>query len=250
MPLRLDTAHQFLFLLSYPHMITERSSMTTTPLRTVELTRTVDGVTIVDSISVSVRKTNLLAVVGPSGAGKSSFLRLLNRLDEPTHGTVYVNETDYRNIPPQKLRRQVGLVPQDPALISASVFENVARGPKLRDEPVDETEVGRLLARLGLDGYGDRHVPDLSGGEAQRVSLARTLLNEPDVLLLDEPTSNLDPDSERVVEMLVDELIEDLEICCVMVTHDREQARRLADRVLLLNNGAVSKRGRPSEVLS
>jgi len=250
MLLRLDTAGQHPFFLIYLQMVTESSPMTSTPLRTVELSRSVDGVTTVDSISVSVRETNFLAIVGPSGAGKSSFLRLLNRLDEPTRGTVYVNETDYRDIPPQKLRRQVGLVPQDPALISASVFENVARGPKLRSEPVDESDVVRLLARLGLDGYGSRYAPDLSGGEAQRVSLARTLLNEPDVLLLDEPTSNLDPDSERVVESLVDKLLQDLEICCVMVTHDREQARRLADRVLVLENGAVSERGRPSEVFS
>jgi len=228
-------------------MITESNSMTTTPIRTVDLTRYVDGVAVVDSVSVSVRETSLLAIVGPSGAGKSSFLRLLNRLDGPTRGTVYVNETDYHDIPPPKLRRQVGLVPQDPTLISGSVFENVTRGPTLRDESVDKSEVARLLARLGLDGYGDRHVTDLSGGEAQRVSLARTLLNDPDALLLDEPTSTLD--SERVVESLVEELLEDLGICCVMVTHGREQARRLADRVLVLENDAVEKRGRPAEVL-
>ncbi|WP_440765800.1 ABC transporter ATP-binding protein [Natronorubrum sp. DTA7] len=219
-------------------------------LETRTLGRTVDGDRILEDVSVSVPESEVLVVVGPSGAGKSSFLRLLNRLDEPTDGTVSLDGEDYREIPPRELRRRVGLIPQDPALVPGSVFENVARGPILRDEPVDETRLEELLERLGLAGYEDRDVEELSGGEKQRVAIARTLLNEPDVLLLDEPTSHLDSAAEERVEALLDDLIRDLDLTVVMVTHDEEQARRLGDRVLILRDGKMDRLGPVEEVLA
>ncbi|QCS40866.1 ATP-binding cassette domain-containing protein [Natrinema versiforme] len=221
-----------------------------TILETRSLTRVVDGDRIVDDVSVAVAESEVLVVVGPSGAGKSSLLRLLNRLDEPTEGTVLLEGTDYRSIPPQTLRQRVGLVPQDPALVPGTVSENVARSALLRDEPVDDAAVGRLLERLGLEGYAERDVADLSGGEQQRVAIARTLYNEPDVLLLDEPTSHLDSASEERVETLLAELIRDLDLTVVMVTHDEPQARRLADRVLSLRDGRVDRLGPVAEVLA
>ncbi|WP_440769603.1 ABC transporter ATP-binding protein [Natronorubrum sp. DTA28] len=219
-------------------------------LETRTLGRTVDGDRILEDVSVSVPESEVLVVVGPSGAGKSSFLRLLNRLDEPTDGTVSLDGEDYREIPPRELRRRVGLIPQDPALVPGTVFENVARGPILRDEPVDETRLEELLERLGLAGYEDRDVEELSGGEKQRVAIARTLLNEPDVLLLDEPTSHLDSAAEERVEALLDDLIRDLDLTVVMVTHDEEQARRLGDRVLILRDGKTDRLGPVEEVLA
>ncbi|MGQ3412856.1 ABC transporter ATP-binding protein [Natrinema sp. LN54] len=221
-----------------------------TILETRSLTRVVDGDRIVDDVSVAVAESEVLVVVGPSGAGKSSLLRLLNRLDEPTEGTVLLEGTDYRSIPPQTLRQRVGLVPQDPALVPGTVSENVARSALLRDEPVDDAAVGRLLERLGLEGYAERDVEVLSGGERQRVAIARTLYNEPDVLLLDEPTSHLDSASEERVEDLLAELIRDLDLTVVMVTHDEPQARRLADRVLSLRDGRVERLGPVAEVLA
>ncbi|WP_247730681.1 ABC transporter ATP-binding protein [Halovivax limisalsi] len=225
--------------------------MTPTPLlETRTLGRVVDGDRILEDVSVSVSESTVLAVVGPSGAGKSSFLRLLNRLDEPTEGTVLVDGEDYRAIPPRTLRRRVGLVPQDPALVPGTVFENAARGPLLRDEPVDEARLEAILDRLGLDGYADRDVETLSGGERQRVAIARTLLNEPDVLLLDEPTSHLDSAAEERVEALLTGLVSDLDLAVVLVTHDEAQARRLADRVLVLRDGEVDGVGPVEEVLA
>ncbi|MFC7156596.1 phosphate ABC transporter ATP-binding protein [Halomarina halobia] len=218
-------------------------------LETRNLSRTVDGERIVDDVSVEIPESTVLVVVGPSGSGKSSFLRLLDRLDEPTAGTVLVCGEDYRTIPPRELRRRVGLVPQDPALVPGTVFENVARGPRLRGDPVDESRVEELLQRLGLAGYGDRDVEDLSGGERQRVAVARTLLNEPDVLLLDEPTSHLDSAAEARVEGLLSELISDLDLTVVMVTHDEEQARRMGDRVMVLRDGRLERVGPVEEVL-
>lgn len=219
-------------------------------LETVDLTRVIDGVPVVDSISVRVSRGDLLAVVGPSGAGKSSFLRLLNRLDEPSAGTVYVEGVDYRELSPQVLRERIGLVPQNPALVPGTVWENAIRGPVLRNDPVPEKCTRELLSALNILDYESKDVSELSGGEAQRVGLVRTLVNEPDALLLDEPTSNLDAKTEATVESLLQDVITDNELTCVMITHDVEQARRLADTVLSLEDGAVSELGTPREVLS
>ncbi|WP_129113545.1 ABC transporter ATP-binding protein [Halegenticoccus tardaugens] len=219
-------------------------------IETRNLTRIVDGEPIVNDVSISVTESDVLVVVGPSGAGKSSFLRLLNRLDEPTDGTVLLDGVDYRTIDPRLLRMRVGLVPQDPALVPGTVSENVARGPILRGEPVDQTAVERLLDRLGLEGYDSRDVEELSGGEKQRVAIARTLLNDPDVLLLDEPTSHLDSAAERRVEALLSELVSDLDLTVIAVTHDVDQARRLGDQALAMRDGRVDRAGPVEEVLT
>jgi putative ABC transport system ATP-binding protein len=224
--------------------------MTTTKLETRHLGRTVDGDRLLEDISVSVPESTVLVVVGSSGAGKSSFLRLLNRLDEPTEGTVLLDSEDYRNLSPRVLRKRVGLVPQDPALVPGTVFENIARGPSLREESVDEMHLAKLLERLGLTGYEDRDIEELSGGEKQRIAIARTLLNKPDVLLLDEPTSHLDTTAEERVETFLVDLIHELDLTVVMVTHDKNQARRIGDRVLVLQDGRIDRVGPIEEVFT
>ena len=218
-------------------------------LETTDLTRIVDGERLVDSVSVRVRTAEVATVIGPSGAGKSSFLRLLNRLDEPTDGTVYLDGRDYREIDPLELRRRVGFVPQAPALHDGTVAENVAVGDRLRDEPVDDERVDRLLERVDLEGYRERTVDDLSGGEAQRVSIARTLYVEPEVLLLDEPTAHLDSETEAQIEGLLADLIRESGLTCVVVTHDTDQARRLGDRIVEFEDGRVVQVGAPAEVI-
>ncbi|MFH5797678.1 ATP-binding cassette domain-containing protein [Haladaptatus sp. CMAA 1911] len=221
-----------------------------TKLETERLTRVVAGDRIVDGVSISVSEGDVLAVLGPSGSGKSSLLRLLNRLDEPTEGTVFLDGTDYRDLPPREVRRRIGIVPQSPALRDGTVFENVTIGPRLRGETVGRETAEELLARMNLDGYADRDVSDLSGGEAQRVAIARTLITEPEVLLLDEPTSSLDSASEAKVETLLERLIHETDLTTVLVTHDDSQARRLADRVALLEDGRVESIGPVSEVMA
>lgn len=218
-------------------------------LATEHLSREVDGNRVVDSVSLSVDEREVLGIVGPSGAGKSSFLRLLNRLDEPTSGTVYLDGTDYREIPPRQLRRRVGFVPQRPALRDGTVRENVTIGPRLREESVEAETVQNLLARVDLDGYGTREVTNLSGGEAQRVAIARSVLNRPEVLLLDEPTSNLDAASEEKVEELLADLREEFGLTYVLVTHDPDQAERLADRIAVFEGGRATAVGPVREVL-
>jgi len=213
------------------------------------LGRSVGGCTLVDDISVQVRAGEVLAVVGPSGAGKSSFLRLLNRLDEPTAGTVLLEDVDYHQIPPRELRRKVGMVTQRAFLFPGTVSQNVGFGPRQRGEVISEARADELLARVGLTGFADRDVANLSGGEAQRVSLARALANSPLVLLLDEPTSALDDDAKSQVESLISDIIRNTGLTCVMVTHDFAQAARMATRVMMLQRGRAIRIGPVAEML-
>ena len=171
-------------------------------------------------------------IVGPSGAGKSTLLRLLNRLVDPDAGRVLYRGQDVRELDPLALRREVCLVPQLPALADATVAENVALGPRLAGRRAD---VSRALDLAGLNaGFADRPAQRLSVGEQQRVMLARALALEPSVLLLDEPTSALDEDARDAVERTLGDLRGRPGLSYVLVTHDRDQASRLAQTVVAL----------------
>lgn len=217
-------------------------------LETKHLTRSVNARVLVSDVSVQVQPGEVLAVVGPSGAGKSSFLRLLNRLDEPTGGTVSLSGHDYREIAPRELRRRVGMVMQVAYLFPGTVAANVAFGPRQRGESFSPEQIAALLGRVGLSGYQERDVSNLSGGEAQRVSLARTLANAPEALLLDEPTSALDDISARGVEDLVLSIIRERRMTCIIVTHNTAQAQRVADRTMVLEAGRLVSIG-PTKAL-
>jgi putative ABC transport system ATP-binding protein len=218
-------------------------------LETRALTRGVSGKLLVDGIGVQIPPGEVLAVVGPSGAGKSSFLRLLNRLDEPTGGTVLLNGEDYREIPPRELRRRVGMVMQTAYLFPGTVTTNIAFGPRQCGKSLTAEQIAALLDRVGLPGYQDRDVGNLSGGEAQRVSVARTLANAPEALLLDEPTSALDETSARGIEELLLGIIHERRMTCVIVTHNRAQALRIASRAMVLGAGRLVTIGPTKEVL-
>lgn len=218
--------------------------MTDPPLLAAQsLTYRVEDATIISEVSFEIHREEVFVVFGPSGAGKSSLLRLLNRLDEPTAGTVLLEGTDYRMLSPRTVRKRVGLVLQQPTLIEGTVADNVAWGPVLRDEPVDRTRLEELLDRLGLKDFEDRAADRLSGGEAQRVALARTLFNAPDLILLDEPAANLDAEAAARVETLLREVMADLSLTAVLVTHDAARARRLGHRGIGLREGRVVREG-------
>ena len=218
-------------------------------LETRNLSRTVMGKALVNDISVQVRQGEILAVVGPSGAGKSSFLRLINRLDEPTGGTVYLAGQDYHQLAPRQLRRRVGMVMQSACLFPGSVAENLSFGPRQHGEDLLASQIDNLLEQVGLAGFAHRDVTHLSGGEAQRVSLARTLANKPEVLLLDEPTSALDDRTEREIEALLTRVLRDQHLTALIVTHDTAQAERIANRAILIDAGRLILDGTVQEVL-
>ncbi len=218
-------------------------------LRAEHLGRTVQDKILIQDANFELKGGEVLAIVGPSGSGKSSLLRLLNRLDEPTSGTVFVEGTDYRNLEPQELRRKLGMVTQRPYLFPGTVAENLQFGPAQRGETLPQQAVEELLTQVGLKGYAERDVANLSGGEAQRVSVARTLANSPLVLLLDEPTSALDEAAKLEVESSIQNVVRNHGLTCVMVTHDLAQASRLAERALLLKSGRIVRDGSVGEVL-
>jgi ABC-type iron transport system FetAB ATPase subunit len=221
----------------------------TAVLRADRLGRSVPGRQILADISFGADAGELLVILGASGAGKSSLLRLLNRLDEPTEGTVYLGGEDYRAIAPRELRRRVGMVMQRPFLFPGTVADNIRFGPRQRGQELSSAEVGQLLASVGLGGFAGRTVDKLSGGEAQRVSVARTLANEPAVVLMDEPTSALDEASKLQVEHFILQAVRDRHAAGLLVTHDSAQAARIADRVLMLEGGRMKAIGLPQEVL-
>lgn len=218
-------------------------------LRLKDLSRVVDEKAIVDGVSLDVYRGDVLALVGPSGAGKSSLLRLINRLDEPTEGTVLLEGVDTAELDARELRTRVGMVMQEANLFPGTVAENIRFGPRQRGMELDDDVVASLLERVRLPDAADRDVGRLSGGEAQRVSLARTLANEPSLMLLDEPTSALDEATEREVEKLICQVLRDGGYTCMIVTHDREQARRMATRVAEMETGRLVNVGTVEEVL-
>jgi putative ABC transport system ATP-binding protein len=199
------------------------------------------GRVIFSALSVEL-KEGMTALVGPSGAGKSTLLRLLNRLADPDSGTIHYRGRDIRGYDVLALRREIALVPQLPALLPGSVAENVSYGPGLCERRCD---LERALALAGLDSaFAEREARQLSVGEQQRVMLARALALEPAVLLLDEPTAALDERSRDAVERTLLALHAQLSAALIVVTHDQTQARRLGERVLVLDAGRIRSQPR------
>ena len=187
------------------------------------------------------------SIAGPSGSGKSTLLRLLNRLADPDSGRVAYEGRDVRELDPLALRREVCLVPQLPALIDGTVHDNVAYGPRLAGHSFDARS---CLELAGLDpGFEERDASRLSVGEQQRVMLARALALEPRVLLLDEPTSALDRAAREAVEGTLQRLRARTAISIVLVTHDMDQARRLAEYVVRIDAGRGIGQGPIQEML-
>ena len=196
------------------------------------------GRVVLDIDSLTFSAGEIFAIVGPSGAGKTTLLRLLNLLETPTEGTLTFEGQLIPPEPPLALTRRMTTVFQRPVLLNRSVRENVAYGLRLRRLSADG-KVTEVLERVGLAEFANAPARKLSGGEMQRAALARALVLEPDVLLLDEPTANLDPYNAALIESIVREQNQHRGITVVLVTHNIFQARRLAHRVGLLLNGKL-----------
>jgi ABC-type multidrug transport system ATPase subunit len=211
----------------------------------VSLTR--GGRRILDSVSAAI-PPGVTAIVGPSGAGKSTLLRLLNRLVDPDAGTISYGGRPLEEYEPLTLRREVALVPQLPALLEGTVESNLRYAAQLAGKELDADGCLRLA---GLDPvFAARDVAKLSVGEQQRVMLGRALAQGPAVLLLDEPTSALDHAARDAIEATLAELRRELDISIVIVSHDPEQARRLGDWVVRLEQGRAVEAGPIEEVMA
>jgi tungstate transport system ATP-binding protein len=198
-----------------------------------------DGRSVLNIDELDVFPGEILAFVGPSGAGKSTLLRLLNFLELPDRGEILFGDTPAGPGMPLAVRRQVTTVFQRPVLLQDSVENNVTYGLRLRGQRDGAEEIQSVISRLGLQDLRRSAARTLSGGEAQRVALARTLVIHPKVLLLDEPTANLDPYNIGLIESVVRDLNRDERTSVILVTHNIFQARRLAQRVALMLGGQI-----------
>lgn len=210
-----------------------------TALYTLEqVSQVYNGRAVLNINRLAIGKGEIVAIVGPSGAGKSTLLRLLAFLEAPASGRLtYQDRLCDNGWPNLDTRRQITMVFQRPQLLRRSVWENVAYGLRLRGRRDGMERITAVLQQLGLHDLHQAPAHTLSGGEMQRVALARSLILQPEVLLLDEPTANLDPYNIKLIERIVSQTHAASRTTVVMVTHNIFQARRLAQRVALLLNG-------------
>ena len=213
------------------------------------VTKAYEGRSVLDVDDLEVHRGEILALVGPSGAGKSTLLRLLNFLEPPSSGRIHFypiprngqqcHTFDATRPVPLSVRRRVATVFQRPILLNRSVYANVRFGLQLRGNHDSTRQIEDALEQVGLIDLAHQRARTLSGGEAQRVSLARAMVLQPDVLLLDEPTANLDPYNVGLIEEIARSLNHRRGTTIVLVTHNVFQARRLAHRVGLLLEGRI-----------
>ena len=212
--------------------------------RLTDLEKRYNGRTVLDVQNLAIQQGEILGLVGPSGAGKSTLLRILGFLEPPSKGQLYFqNQLCDGDWPQFEARRRVTMLFQDPHLLRRSVYDNVAYGLTLRGNKNGRDLVETMIQQLGLSDLAGAQARTLSGGEAQRVALARSLVLKPDVLLLDEPTSNLDPYNIKLIEEMISRVNSEQGMTIVIVTHNVFQARRLADRVGLLLGGKLVEVG-------
>lgn len=212
-----------------------------------------DGTRAVDRLDLEIRRGELVSLIGPSGCGKTTTLKMINRLEEPTEGTITVDGMDILSTDPVKLRRRIGYVVQEIALFPhLTVAENIGVVPNLLGWPAKKTRarVNELLSMAGLspEKYRFRLPDQLSGGQKQRIGVLRALASDPQVILMDEPFGALDPISRETLQNELVSLQKDLKKTIVFVTHDMGEALRISDRIVILRKGRVEQEGTPEEI--
>jgi tungstate transport system ATP-binding protein len=221
-------------------------------IRIERLTKTFGSRQTLQETDLGIRKGEIFTFIGPSGSGKSTILRLIDLLDFPTSGRIIFDGQD--TAAPENvrlaIRRRMAMVFQKPAVLNTTVEKNVAFGLKFRGLPPADAaaKVHAALGLVGLPDFADRRAVTLSGGEMQRVALARAMVTEPEVLILDEPTANLDPVSQEVIEKLILGINRKFSTTIVMATHDMIQGQRLADRIGVIMEGRVVQTGTATDI--
>ncbi len=223
-------------------------------IETVDLWQKRDDRNVLKHVNLRIERGEVFALIGPTGAGKTTLLRLVNLLDTPAIGKILFDGTNAASSERVRLelRRRMAFVLQKPVVFNTSVFDNVAYGLKWRGvgrrQLIEKVE--NTLETVGLAEYTKRNARTLSGGEVQRVAIARAIAVEPEMLLLDEPTANLDPVSAAKIEDLIADIIKQNAITVIMATHDMSQGQRLADRMSVLVNGEIAQTGRAREIFA
>jgi osmoprotectant transport system ATP-binding protein len=212
-----------------------------------------DGTKAVDELSLSIDRGQFFVLIGPSGCGKTTSLRMINRLEETTGGTILLDGQDIRSLNPVTLRRGIGYVIQEIGLMPhQTVSENISTVPRLLGWGVKRTRkrVDELLELSGLDPkvYRHRLPSQLSGGQQQRIGVLRALAGDPDVVLMDEPFGALDPITKGKLQSELLDLQQTLQKTIVFVTHDIDEALKLADRVVIMRRGRIEQLGAPEEL--
>jgi iron complex transport system ATP-binding protein len=202
---------------------------------------------VLDAITCHADAGRLVAILGQNGSGKTTLLKTLNRILKPNRGCVLIDDVDVAHMTRRQIARRVGYMPQTQQAVHCTVFEAVLLGRKARQagnpDSDDLQKVEEILALVRLEHLAMRSTHELSGGELQKVILARALAQEPQVLLLDEPISHLDPVNQIEVMSLLHEVTKGLHIISLLVTHDLNSALRFADRFIMLKNGQVLAQG-------
>lgn len=221
-------------------------------IRIEQITKKFGATEIIHKTNLEIRRGEIFTFIGPSGSGKTTLIRLIDLLDIPSSGTIFFDGQDTATSEAGRLaiRRRMGLVFQKPAVLNTTVAKNVAFGLKFRgtDRDLIPEKVRSALDLVGLRGLEERRAVTLSGGEMQRVALARAMVTEPDVLLLDEPTANLDPVSSELIEDLIIRIKSEFKTTVIMSTHDMIQGQRLADRIGVIMDGSLVQTGTASEI--
>lgn len=205
---------------------------------------------VLDGINLEVGRGEVFALIGPTGAGKTTLLRIIDILEKPTSGRVYLDGKDITASRSLADRRRLAFVLQKPVVFNTSVYNNIAVGLRWRGHSAVEVKekVDFLLEEVGLTSLRDKNARTLSGGEAQRVAIARAMAVEPDVLLLDEPTANLDPVSTARIETFIRSIHKRYQTTIIMTTHDHSQGRRLASKLAVMNEGKIIQAGEAEAV--
>ncbi|MBP3453381.1 MAG: ABC transporter ATP-binding protein [Clostridia bacterium] len=208
-----------------------------------------DGVKVLKDINLYIRKKEFVTLLGPSGCGKTTTLRIIGGFETPTSGELLFEGKEISHIPPYK--RRVNTVFQKYALFPhLNVHDNIAFGLKLKKMSKKEidTKVDAMLDLVNLQGYGKRHVDALSGGQQQRVAIARSLVNEPEVLLLDEPLGALDLKLRKEMQLELKNMQQRLGITFLYVTHDQEEALTMSDTIVVMRDGNILQIGDPKRI--
>jgi tungstate transport system ATP-binding protein len=207
---------------------------------------------VLQDLDLSIGKGEVFALIGPTGAGKTTLLRIIDLLEVPAAGEIYFDGNCIPHSGKERLeiRRRMSFIQQKPQVFNLSVYDNVACGLRWRGEKGNRIaeKVDHILEMVGLEGYKNRKARTLSGGEAQRVALAMSLVLEPEVLLLDEPTANLDPMSTAKIEQLISHIARQHNTTMIMATHDMSQGQQLAGRIGVLLDGRLVQTGNANDI--